>query len=545
MKHPSYMHWLVDYDKYRLTMEGGSNFVSRYVVKFSDRESDTDFATRKSITPCAAYAKSGIQEIANSIFQRITEVTRIGGSEKYSKAISGLDPRGVDLRGNNMESFIATNVLLELLAMGKVGIFVDMPAGVSYSSLAEAKDLRPYIYTYSVEQILNYAYDETGNLKALELEQCTYTFDEIGLPTAKTSKNKKIFKENGQVVVLTEGEPARVLDIEQIPFIILELPCSLLEDVADYQIALTNFLSSDIYYGIKANFPFYVEEADNRSIARYVKEDDNEAFEDTDKDTEASVGPLKGRQYAQGTQKPDFIHPSSEPLKANMEKEEQMKREIRNLLHLAVQSLQPVRASSDSKEKDFTGLEAGLSRIGLELERFENKVADIWAHYMGDKVPAEIRYPKKYQLKSDEDKIEQAKKLADLKTAVPSIKYQKEISKTIAVTLLAHRIGETEMDTIKREIDAAEVANVDPKILHQDIEDGIISHEAAAKAKGYPEGDLEIATKEHADRLKLIQESQTPVDAGARGLPDSSVDPDASSKEKEGKEKRGEGKNAN
>jgi hypothetical protein len=436
-----------------------------------------------------------------------------------------------------MESYVATFILPELLAMGKVGVFVDMPEFDGNLSEYAAKDIRPYIYTYPVEQIKNYAYDERGKLKALELERCDYSYDPIGLPTGKETFNQKIFKANGKVTVeeqiLVEGKPVKVLkelEIEEIPFIFLQLPCSLLTDVADYQIALTNFLSSDIYYGIKANFPFYVEEADNMNLARYTRVDDNAAFDNTDSPTEITAGAMKGRVYAKDTKQPNFIHPSSEPLRANMEKEEQMKREIRNLLHLAIQSLAPVRESADSKTKDETGLEAGLSRIGLELERFENRFSEIWSHYMSEKKPAEVKYPKRYQLTTDSDKVERAEKIKKLKTAVPSITYQKELSKSIASTLLASKISEETLKKIFSEIEKAEIAEVDPDVIHQDIEDGLLSHATAAKAKGYPDGEVEKAAEEHAERLKRIQDAQTPPNMGARGVPDSDPDPEASAK---------------
>jgi hypothetical protein len=553
--HPKYLQWLTDYEKFRLTMEGGPNFVTRYLIKFSDRETEVDFTERKKVTPCAAYAKSGIREIANSIFQRISDVVRVGGSKKYLEAISGVDARGVDLTGNTMESFIASKILLELLSMGKVGVFVDMPAISDFPSLYETKDIRPYIYTYSVEQILNYAYDEFGRLKALQLEQCSYDYDLIGLPISTKTSIRKIFKsDDGKVIVESYSSGAedtaeqRILDIPEIPFIILELPDSLLVDVADYQIALTNLISSDIYYGIKANFPFYVEESDNRSIARYIAESENEAFENTDSESKTAVGPMKGRQYAQGTNKPDFIHPSSEPLKANMEKEEQMKREIRNLLHLAVQNLQPVRASADSKDKDVSGLEAGLSRIGLEIERFENKFADLWSGYM-DEEAAEVRYPKRYQLQTDDDRLNQAKELQKLQTAASSMTYQREVSKNIATMLLGHKISEDTLEKIKKEVDAAEVVNVDTDVIHQDLENGILSRKTAAKAKGYPASEVETAQKEHTERLKLIQISQAPGGGAARGINDTSPDPSKEAKEEKKVNKdepkdtdRGEGK---
>ena len=72
---------------------------------------------------------------------------------------------------------------------------------------------------------------------------------------------------------------------------------------------------------------------------------------------------------------------------------------------------------------DNSGLEAGLSYIGLVLEGAERRIADYWAAYE-EKNPAKrqlpvIEYPDRYSLKTDDDRIEEAGKLSKLMGEVP------------------------------------------------------------------------------------------------------------------------------
>ncbi len=97
-------------------------------------------------------------------------------------------------------------------------------------------------------------------------------------------------------------------------------------------------------------------------------------------DANIKVGATHGRTYDKGMNPPAFINPSAEPLRASLELQDRLKRDIRELVNLAVSSL-AVRASAESKAMDNQGLEAGLSYIGLLLESAERQIAEFWAAY--------------------------------------------------------------------------------------------------------------------------------------------------------------------
>ena len=297
-------------------------------------------------------------------------------------------------------------------------------------------------------------------------------------------------------------------------------------DIANYQITLMNLASADVSFLLRANFPFYVEQFDPKSenyyqrrpaISSSVDEDGTTiVYEGTAEDAETSknqeiaAGPSAGRRFPVGLDMPSFIHPSSEPVTASMEKQDELKRDIKALARLAVSSMRPSMASAESKGYDERSLEAGLSAIGLELEQGERNVARFWSMYenLTGTVPT-IKYPTKYSLRTDNDRRDEAEELRKSMKNSPSITYQREALKEIVNIDMAHRVSLETLKKIEGEIDTAEVIFSDPDVLNGDVELGLIDPESASKAKNYPEGVVEKAKIAHAERAKRILEAQT------------------------------------
>lgn len=562
--HPVYGESIDDWIKWRRTYIGGDAFRDEYLKKFSIREDDDDFTIRKEVTYVPAFAKAAVNDVKDAIFQRIADVTRSDGPQSYQDGVKGLKG-GVDLAGTTMNSFIGTTILPELLSMRKVGVFIDMPELLG-ETLSDQKETRPYIYHYPVESILNWVVDDKNNktYTKLLLQDNVYTSCPItGLPKEIEKRYRYMWVQDNQVLVQffdSDSEPidrfgnlgidVTVLDIPTIPFVVFEITDSLLCDVANYQIALLNLASSDMLYSLKSNFPFYIEPFDPRvdnlfrrqaSHARVHSADTStvivEGGEAADavaaKSHEIEVGATTGRRIPKGMGYPTFIHPSSEPLQASMAKQDELKRDIRMLVKLAVSNLAPKMASAESKDYDERGLEAGLSAIGLELEQGERLIAQHWQMYSGSSsnVPT-IQYPQKYSLQSDEDRRKEAKDLIEVSRTVPSVLFKREVLKQAASMTLGTKIPYEKLKAIQDEIAEADVV-VNPDELHNDIELGLIDPEAASKAKGYPEGSVEKAKIAHAERVFRIAESQ----AKARGVNDLGGISDASREEKMNKDK--------
>lgn len=516
--HPELMENSTEFAKWRLAYKGGRDFVDEYLEQFSVRETAAEFATRKRISYCPRFAGAGIDDIKNSIYQRIVDVTRVGGTKSYQSACQG-NEGGVDLTGNSMNSFIGCNVLPDLLVMGQISIYVDMPPVTSPLLVNQP---RPYLYTYMRENTRNWVEDPNDpyRYKSVFLRDYIYEYDEAtGFPIDTIERYRHLWLDAGAVIADIydanfELQSRNVLNLREIPIIRVKLTGSLMENIADYQIALLNLASSDIFYTLKSNFPFYTEQFDQNSIGSpYLKPEGGDPGTTT---REIVVGTSTGRAYPMGADRPDFIAPPSEPLKASMEKQEQLKEEIRLLLNLAISNLRPQRASADSKKVDDQSLEAGLSYIGLTLETAERAIAHTWNQYENSREPVTIKYPKEYSLKTDSQRREEAKELDDLRLKIPSKTYQKEVSKIIATILLSHKISHVALEKIENEIENAPCVTGDPDSIRQDVEAGILDIELASNLRLYPPGTAEKAKADHADRLARISDSQSQV-SGARG----------------------------
>lgn len=548
LTHPVYEQSLKDWALWRDVYQGGTDFINKYLRQFSTREDAGDYAKRKEISYNPAFAKSAVNEIKNAIFQRLVDISRHGGSEAYQRAIRGQD-RGVDLLGSTMNAFLGRKALPELLTMARVGVFVDMPQ-LSGITVADNLGKRPYLYIYKAEDIRTWRFDEYSSqneFSNLLLRDYILQYDEdYGLPIGESVRFRHMWVEGEKVHCEFFGEDGTsevaepvVLDIDRIPFVVLELSDSLLSEVSRYQVALLNMASSDLNYILQSNFPFYTEQFEPRATSEHVRpvgSGDQVATAEqagTGKSQEVKVGVSRGRRYPKGLERPGFIAPPAEPLKASMEKQEQMKAEIRQLVHLSVANLQPRDASAESKGMDNQGLESGLSYIGLELEYAERKIADYWAMYERS-VPATVSYPEKYSLRSEADRRDEAKELTELLARLPSETARKEVCKRIIEVMLGNKVSNEQLDKIRREIDTAHGLTTEVDILAKHVEIGILDLELAAKLCGYPEGTVEKAKKDHTDRLSRIAEHQAEKggapNPGARGVGDQADNPAAGGK---------------
>lgn len=550
VQHPDYSAAIQDWIKWRLTYYAGDIFINTYLQKFSARESDDDFKTRRALTYCPAFAQAAVNDVKNAIYQRCNDISRQGGALSYQRAASGADA-GVDLLGSDMNSFIGRKILPELLVLGKVGIFVDMPSLPDGATLADKAQLHPYLYYYQAEDIPCWDYDESNQpyeFQAILLRDWVYIYDkDSNLPKEQVYRYRHMWREDGVVYVqfyneagipcdksgdISYPDPV-ILNIPTIPFIVLTISSSLMANIANYQIAHLNASSADMMYIMKANFPFYVEQFDARAEMAYLRPpgEDNAGLAltaDTGANKEIRVGVAQGRRYPLNANQPSFIHPSSEPLQASMAKQESLKSEIRQLINLAVTNLQPKMASAESKSFDERGLEAGLSYIGLELEQAERLIGRYWSLYENAQAPT-IYYPRNYSLKTEAERRDEAKALQAQMETVPSITFKRNMAKQIVDITLGTKVSAEDLAKIYIEIDNAPAIIGSADTLATDVINGLVSLETASKVRGYPPGEAEKAKQDHADRLTRIAISQS--NAGARGVAPMDPNPGLSAKD--------------
>lgn len=567
IRHPSYISDEIHWQNYRDTYQGGSDFVTKNLKKFSNRETEEDFRNRRFYTPIPSYAKSAVNDVRNSIFQRLRDVYRKGGSKTYMKATSG-EIGGVDNKGASMQSFLGINVLTELLVMGRVGIYVDMPQLSGFQTMADEGNARPYTYMYRVEDILSWREskpEEPGDFQAVLLRDTSMHYNQglgfgVSLPSGCFTRYRflwidpsdgmvrmKLYNEEEQIINLDgfpvlEDEGVFKLELDRIPFTMLDINGSLLKDVYKHQVALLNLGSSDVSYALKANFPFYTEQKDMRAVGTHLKKTVSDDGTTTTSDnsnagSEARAGVSHGRTYDINAHRPAFIHPSSEPLKASMSLQEKLEDDIRKLVNLAVQNKVGQRVTSaEAMKMSDQGLEAGLSYIGLVLESAERRVAEFWSAYESKdparRMTAVVKYPDRYSLKDDKDRIEEAKELSQLMYTVPGKEVKKELAKNIVTVLLAGKINTDTLEKIFTQIDEADYATSDPEVIIRAQEAGLVGEKTASMAIGFSEDEYKQAQKDHVERAKRIVLAQQSGGA-ARGIKDLDNNPNSGQEERE------------
>jgi hypothetical protein len=535
-RHPSWWLSQDDWEKWRLTYAGGEAFKLKYLQKFTNREDNDDFNRRSAVTPIPAFAKAAVNDIRNSIFQRLRDIVRVGGSSTYQSAVAG-ERGGVDRRGSTMNSFLGMKVLTDLLVMGKTGVYVDNSLDQPLT-MADQGSARPYLYSYPVEDIVGYTCmraDDPAELQSVVLRDTVMQFDEATLlPTSLTKRYRRLWVEGGGVKVQMYDEGGREttlyeLELTRIPFVILDIGDSLLRDVCQHQIALLNLGSGDVNYALMSGFPIYVEEADPRGAGAHLKQAGNGgtamAGGQGAATTEKLVGASHGMSYSKGATPPSFINPSSEPLLSSMKLQEKLESDIRKLVNLSVQTL-ATRASAESKSLDNDGLEAGLSFIGLVLEGAERKIVDFWTAYEerneAKRQIAVVKYPDRYSLRGDSDRIEESTKLSSLMSQFPGQTAKKETAKLMVQSLLGGRVSVTVLETINKEIDAAPFTTSNPDTLQMAVEKGLCGEKTASLALGFGPDEYLQAQADHAKRIARIAEAQG-ISAGARGVSDLSA----------------------
>jgi hypothetical protein len=189
---------------------------------------------------------------------------------------------------------------------------------------------------------------------------------------------------------------------------------------------------------------------------------------------------------------------------------------------------------------DNQGLEAGLSYIGLVLESAERQIAEHLAGYEqrdpAKREVATIKYPDRYSLKTDADRIKEATDLTKLMNAVPGRKVKRELAKGIVQALLGGKVSVDDLEAINQEIDNAHYTNSDPQTIILAAQAGLVGEKTGSVALGFDDDEYLAARKDHAERVKLIAESQGVTKGGsdpaARGVPDLSADPLAGQQEK-------------
>jgi hypothetical protein len=473
-----------------------------------------------------------------------------------------------------MNSFIGVDILTELLVMGRVGVYVDAPnvRPVTLADQEESGNLTPYCYSYRIEDILSYRIDDQenpGTFSAVLLRDHVVHYNNdfagVQLPDGREERIRLVWKdEQGRVRVRmwkndaertpialegADSDGAVTLDINVVPFAMADIGESLMIDITSYQHALLNLVSGDVNWSLMSSSPFLTIQRDLRTVGSHLKKPGGgntpEPGGQRAADAEEAIGG-KGRYYDVDTDRPGYIAPPTDPLLASMKLQEKLEDDIRKLVNLAVSNKAGSRTeSAEAKKLSSQGLEAGLSYIGLVLQDLENHISKFWAAYEGG-TAAKVAYPKRYVLKQDIERIEEANAMMKLMREMPSKSARKSMAKQIISLMLGGNETSDNLTKMLREVDSAGYTLSSVQEVIQAHAAGLVDDITASDSLGYNgEEVIEQAREDKAERAKITLLAQTEVaggsgqaaiaqGAGARGVPD--VDPNENSGKDEKKE---------
>ncbi len=542
---PTYDEMIDLWGAYRLTGEGGEEFLEEYLIQRPGEKAD-DFTRRKDITYTPSFSKAAVNQIINSVSQRLFSVRRIGGTQKYQRAMRGLD-LGVDRAGRSMNSFSTTEIISELCIMGGVGVLVDAP-NQAPTTLQDEENVSPYIYTYRVEDIRAWATDplDPSRFTRLLLRDFVQELDQdFDLSVGFLERYRLYTLEDDGTITLTlfdaDGEEVDVvnIDIPEIPFVFMKLSSSFMTDIYRHQIALLNLGSADMKYAWEGNTIFLVEQYDpNNPSEAYRRTSEDEDASDSGSaasvvspdTTSKQFGVAKGARVPKNLEYPQYVSPDAEPLRVSIEKQAQVKDQIAELLNQSLRTVTSRSSSADSKKVDERKEEDGLRAVGSELEYGENRIAVFWSAFESQENTAQVKYPQSYQYLSSEERRKGVKDLSELMTLTPSLLAQKQIAKEIVMLLVGQNSTEEDLARMFKQIDDAKGVIADPEAIAKLVEMDLLDTETAVQQIGFPKEVAQKARKERLERAKDIAQAQS-INNGARGNDALSVNPEQEAKQ--------------
>ncbi|KKN73331.1 hypothetical protein LCGC14_0401440 [marine sediment metagenome] len=561
-RHPEWTAAHGDWEKWRLTYEGGREYMDAFLIEYSRRERVEDFEVRKELSYNPNFAGSNIDIVRNAIMVKMPDVVRSGSAE-YEEIVQ----RDVDMSRSSMGTFIGLEVVALLLSQGRRYMGVDAPIAQSAApgrpvTKAEERDRGPYVWAIDAEDVLSWALDDEGRFVSVLIRETVDVFDpEIGMATGTRQQFRVMWmvdEEFEREVALADGEvetlrgpgvlvrvlnqddedvvQPQVLPLSRIPIVRFELVDSLMKDMAEMQQAILNLASTDMSFLFRGNFPIYTEQFDHTKSAlkprgskrqvqsndEIVSERDRLIDEDDRKNVREAGAGSRGVGYGKDLERPGFIAPTTENLKGSMDKQDKLAQDMRALLDLGMVSIS-VRAaeqSGKSKEADRVGVEAFLAYLCSVLEAGEENAAVIFHEFLGQPNQAsQVKYPQGHTLKTRGERRAEAKELRDLSTAVRSPTYQKALHKRLVDVLLRSELDPTQLAAIENEIEDSVYFDDDKErseLIQKDVAAKILSKATAAKLRGYD--DIE------STRASLEMELE--IEAMAGGVGDTEVPDD-------------------
>lgn len=523
-----------DWFEWRHCYEGGAPFREEFLERYVGKEDNDAFERRKKLTPIPTYAKRQINRVRNSLASRLVDINRTGGSNKWSDIINGKN-RGVDLRGSEMNSFIAKKIIAEMLVMSQVGVLVDAP-NINPRSQAEVPaNFSPYLQRFRRENypiLIPAREDSVSDWAHLLLKTENQDYNMLTGESDCKNEWRYYWLEDdeiarfGKVNVAFMDDKAQLTrpifksNLDMIPFVLFDIDQSLIADACHHDIVILNMTSADSNYGLDANYATLTRQRGNAGT-------EGSHLESGTGEDVVKTGSQKGIWYGKSYERPQYISPDVAPIQWSLEQRRELKKESGELVNGNIQGL------GDGSIED------GLAFIGSCMQTGERRV---WDHFVifeetrerRRKVPI-VHYPTEWSLKTDEERLEEATAFMKLANVMVGRENKQAMAVAAAEKMHRGRKSTQELNRIKKEITDAPYAIADPLVVFKAKEVGLMSRETGSLALGNLPGESEKAEADDAERAAKVAVAQADAANGAaRGNPELSVDPNSNKLAREG-----------
>jgi hypothetical protein len=418
-RHPEYQenvsHWCFLEDTY----EGGRHWFKEHVFRYI-KEGDQEFADRVERAYRFNHSREVVDLINKYLFkQDIVRSDDVPDSIKqfWKRATkNGLGIQDLMKQAGKKSSMV-----------GRIGVVVDTtaPAGVKLSRAeAKAAGVRTYAYTVGPEQLLDYAWDDEGELEWALIRECVrddadpYTSTGVQFDRFRlwTKMEWKLYEERMQgrrkiVVLVGQG----VHDLGEVPLVLADhiitdevyTAPALIDDIAYLDRAVANYLS---------NLDAIIQDQTFSQLAMPAQ---NVLPGEDNYNKLVDMGTKRVFLYdGESGAKPEYLSPDPRQAQLILAVVNKIIGEIYHTVGLAGERTKEDNAvgidnsSGVAKAYDFERVNALLAAKADSLQVIENKIARLVAKWNGDTLNDDVvQYPDNFDTRGLYDEFDIAARL--------------------------------------------------------------------------------------------------------------------------------------
>jgi len=448
-----YKELVNEWKLYLASYEGGPDFANRDNLFKHQRENKEDFSDRAKRVHYLNYCAPLVDFFTNFIFSET--IQREGGKsiDFYLQFI-----KDVDRRKSDVTRFMR-RVCDDMQIYGMFYILVDTPSSPvgAIVTKQDEKDrgIRPYWVPVPPDEVLDWVYDELGNLVYAKRKQIVQELTAFGISTIEKYTEWKTQEIVVSRVDVTDKNNPSYLGKELFTNSVNEVPLVsvIFKESKKFPNIGNSFLRDFAYNGREVmNLTSLLQEFLYRQCFNILAQETDENVPTVDQN-EGNTGTSNVLEYPKGAHAPSYVSPPVEPA-AFIQSERQGL--ISQMYRLAAQDLMGElfngdKSSGFSQAQSFSKTIPFIANRADTLERAENRLMELTAKFMSASWDGKIKYKDHYEITNITDAITQLTSVfRDL--GLPSETFAKQELKRL-VHELDGKIPPETLVKIEKEID--------------------------------------------------------------------------------------------